>query len=385
MKINKISVIAPLAISTLFAGGGIVPPKVTIIEETKTEMVVEKKTTVDGQFMGYYYTTSIANNDMFAAKSSQLGFGATLNVSHTLFEGVTANFSALGYVNSMNSDDFFILGGKYYEGQDKGAIFNIANITATFEDTTIVLGRQLLETPMLTSYDWFLARGSYEAYTVMNKSIEDLTLVGSYVTKYRANNSGAFGGNLQDNNYALGAVYGNKDIADINLWFYNLDALDYTQVYADISKEMMGLTLSAQVIQTSYDSKDANGEDTSIAYGVKLAYSLMGIDLSGAYNDISDRTLMYIDAPATYTGSWNNFTGDAELGSSWKVEAGTEFMGVNGTISYADYEVIGEEFDAIGSYDLTKDISLNAIYTATKQFENGNFINTFEMYGTYKF
>ncbi len=117
---------------------------------------------------------------------SQLAFGATLDVSHKFTDWLTANFSALGYVNTMNED---FLG--YFEQDGKaGAFFNVANLTATYGDTTVVLGRQLLGTPMLQGYDWLLAPASFEAYTLMNNSIENVTLVGAYVTKVRAKQHG---------------------------------------------------------------------------------------------------------------------------------------------------------------------------------------------------
>ncbi len=77
-----------------------------------------------------------------------------------------------------------------FEGEETGAFLNIANITAAYGDTTFVLGRQLLDTPMVQSFDWLLAPGSFEAYTVVNNSISNLTLVGSYIEAYRPNGKG---------------------------------------------------------------------------------------------------------------------------------------------------------------------------------------------------
>jgi hypothetical protein len=76
------------------------------------------------------------------------------------------------------------------EGTDKGAYFNVANLTATYADTTFVLGRQLLDTPMLGGFDWLLAPGAFEAYTAVNNSFENIILVGSYVRTWRPNNTG---------------------------------------------------------------------------------------------------------------------------------------------------------------------------------------------------
>ena len=63
----------------------------------------------------------------------------------------------------MNDKDI----GYFEQDGRSGAFFNVANITATFADTTLVLGRQLLNTPMLSGFDWLLAPGSFEAYTAL--------------------------------------------------------------------------------------------------------------------------------------------------------------------------------------------------------------------------
>ena len=91
-----------------------------------------------------------------------------------LYEVITNN-----YFEVLNTDP-----------QTADAFFNVANLTATFGDTTLVLGRQLLESPMVRPFDWLLAPGSFEAYTVVNSSIENLTLVGTYIREYRGNNTG---------------------------------------------------------------------------------------------------------------------------------------------------------------------------------------------------
>jgi hypothetical protein len=43
---------------------------------------------------------------------------------------------------------------------------------------------------MLGGFDWLLAPGAFEAYTIANNSIDNLTLVGSYIRTWRQNNTG---------------------------------------------------------------------------------------------------------------------------------------------------------------------------------------------------
>ncbi len=192
MKFTKLSLVAILAVSSTFAAG---------------EIDCNSSTTISGKAVGYYYTDDTV--DLFDEKSSELGTAVTLDVSHKLLDGITANFSAVGYANLL--DD-----GGYMESSETGAFFNVANITATFGDTTLIAGRQLIDSPMFGSLDWLLAQSSFEAYTVLNKSVADLTLVGTYVRQHRAFNAGDTWTDLTDindgNNYAVGAVYGAGDI-----------------------------------------------------------------------------------------------------------------------------------------------------------------------------
>ena len=43
---------------------------------------------------------------------------------------------------------------------------------------------------MVSGFDWLLAPDAFEAYTVVNTSIENLTIVGSYIEEWRGNNAG---------------------------------------------------------------------------------------------------------------------------------------------------------------------------------------------------
>jgi len=382
MKMTKLSLVAALAVSAAFAGGDIAPVE-PVVAAPATDC--NKATTVAGKLQGYYITDdSSVTNDMFSKEQSQLGLAATLDVTHNFTDNIAANFSAVGYLNALKKPNL-----QYMEGSKKGAFFNVANITATFADTTFILGRQLIDSPMFGGFDWLLAPGAFEAYTIANKSIDDLTLVGTYVTKWRANNTGDFGSDLAGDNFALGAVYNNKDLADISLWFYNIDAnggtSEYTQVYVDAAKDIAGFNIAAQYVNTNY-----NGLTDAQAYGLKIGTEFAGINLSAAYNKIQDNNTAFVGVDSLYTSSWNTFASAERTfnGSdidAFKLAASTEFAGINAEVSYADYDK-GNETDVILGYGVTESINLDAIYTNTKaSFTAGKSVNALELVGTYKF
>ena len=381
MKLTKLSLVAVLAISSAFAGGDIAPVEPVVAAP------VENMTTINGKLTGYYITDDgSAAYDMFDTDGSQLGLAATLDVTHKFTENIAANFSAVGYLNT-NRDPLFNYIGQYFEGNENGAIFNVANITATFSDTTLVLGRQLLDTPMLGGFDWLLAPGAFEAYTAVNSSFENVTLVGSYIRTWRPNNSGDNWidlTNINDgNNWTLGAVYDNKTING-SIWYYNVDAALYSQVYVDAGYNFGAAKLDAQYVNTSYDLVD-----DSNAYGAKISGELSSFSLMAAYVYIDDTTAGYIGRDGLYTSSWNTLA--LSTGNTFKVEAGTEFAGITGSLSYAYYEYAqnivedeGYEVDLILGYDITEAIDLNVVYTNT-DYGIGDDVNALEVYANYKF
>jgi len=397
MKFTKLSLVAALAVSAAFAGGDITPVPAPVAEFPQT--------TISGKLTGYYYTDDSV--DLFDSESSALGTAVTLDVTHKFNANIAINFSAVGYANLM--DDL------YFENEEYGAFINVANLTATFMDTTFVLGRQLLNTPMLGGFDWLLAPGSFEAYTAVNTSIENVTLVGSYVRAWRANNGvfktlpGVDSGwlDLTDiddgNNWTLSAAYDNQTISG-SIWYYNVDAAaaadlfgsKYTQVYVDGGYKLDVAKLAAQYVYTDWDAADASN-----VFGVKATTTLGAFNLMAAYVNISDNIAGWVGLmDGLYTSSWNTASG-ASIGNNVKVEAATEFSGLSASASYAYYEYDqsaaltdndGHEIDVILGYDLKDSgnaiisaIDLNLVYTNTNYGDNSDDVNALEIYANYKF
>ena len=377
MKLTKLSLVAALAVSSAFAGGDIAPVEPVVEAPVVEAAACNSNTTINGKAQLYSFTSDGGDLDLdwYKGDSSLLGAAVTLDVSHKITENITANITGVGFTNLTNL---------YFEQEETGAFLNVANITATFGDTTLVAGRQLLNTPMLTGFDWLLAPGAFEAYTLVNTSIENVTIVGSYIEQYRGNNSGTDFAELSGDNWTVGASY--SDAFDASIWYYNVDHEDlpndfysYTQVYADAGTSISGFDLAAQFVSTEYDT----GLD-STTYGIKVGTKVADFDLGAAYVNTDDREAGYIGVDGLYTSMWNQFAGN-DIGDSWKVSAATEFAGISASLAYADFDIAGNELDLILGYGVTDCISLDAIFTSTAYDEVMDEENNLELIATYKF
>jgi len=377
MKLTKLSLIATFAISSAIAGGDIAPVQSDVTTPTISSDDCNANTTINGKLTGYYYTDD--SIDLFDGDSSQLGFAATLDVTHKFNANIAMNFSAIGYVNTMKKPNAF-----YMEGSKNGAFINVANITVNYADTTFILGRQLLDTPMLGSFDWLLAPGAFEAYTIANNSFDNTTLVASYVRTMRDNNAGDDFNELDGDNWTLGAVYDDKTIS-ANLWYYNVDGAikKYTQFYLDAGYDFGSFATAVQYVMTDYDVGD-----NSDLFAIKATTTLGGFDFLAAYSNVSDRVAGFVGRDTIYTSSWNTFASTSE-GDAFKVEVSTTYEGLSATTSYAYYEYAqgsdeGYEFDLILGYNFTKCIDANIVYSNTN-YGTSDDINALEIYANYKF
>ena len=360
MKLTKLSLVTIVAVSAM------------------TTTAMAEDTTVAGKAQVYYYTNDATGaGDLGSGATSSTGTAVTLDVAHKVTDSITANFTALGHTHLGEE-----MGETAFEGSNAGGFFNVANLTGTFGDTTVVVGRQLLATPMLGGFDWLLAPGAFEAGTVVNKSLENVTLIASYVNRHRSNNGGDNFAKLKDDNYAFGAGY--SDGIDLNLWYYNVDAANYTQVYADASKTFDTVTVGLQGVNTNNDTAP-----DATAYGAKVSGNFAGIDASVAYNKLQDNATNFVGADSLYTSSWNTMastagstTNDAD---TYKVELSKNFGALSATASYADYDNDADETDLILGYAAQKNLSFDAIYSNTTYPGATSDDTAVELVGTYTF
>jgi hypothetical protein len=192
-----------------------------------------------------------------AAGGASLTLGASADVGAGLSLGAEIQaVSTLGLENNLVSSHMWSTAdtgadvngdGLDNDGVSVDSAWNATQvyIAKTMGNTTVKVGRQELDTPLLFTEKWNVAKNTFEAAVVVNSDIPNTTLVGAYVGKHngagQATPTGAanFGGNgrtvnvednlggsaftsFNDGAYAVAAVVNPMDNLTAQAWYYRV-------------------------------------------------------------------------------------------------------------------------------------------------------------------
>lgn len=380
---------------------------------------------VTGGAKYWYQTTATedtAKNDMFQQETS-VGIAAVdVGASADLFKGLKGKVSAIG-LHSLGLEQSFVkdiaASGAGWESDHNYYRAQIwvteANLDYKVANTSVVLGRQALNTPLLMTERWNASFNTFDAAMVMNSDIPYTTLVAAYVHQHNGGASaittdgtginanvandvasasgspsttmhnGSFYGfgstynpttnRMTDGDegaYVFGAVVKpTKDLA-INAWYYDID--EVTNAYwLDAEYKISGLFLG---IQNSGMENDASAAaDDAMFTAAKVGYTLDKLTLDVAYSttatgNAGTRSITNIatgDKSKAYTQSV--FQDGASVGTrdtnAWRFGAAYKFDALNLSASLQDLEQTtsdGMEFDLIATAKVGQYVNLTAMY-----------------------
>jgi hypothetical protein len=364
MKLTKLSLVAALLIgSSAFA-----------IENTK----------VSGDAKLYYgtFNESGSDVDMFDKDASYGDAAIHLGLTTDLTEGVSGGVSVtavstLGLENNLVSQTWSNShevsnseGASFYDGLqvDDSMWIDEAWIAGTALDTTLKVGRQTLDTPLVFTENWGVDTNTFEAAVLINQSIPDTTIVAAYVGKsngaaddeatgitlngaeaaqagYVAQD-GKFNTFAKDGAYAAGVINNSWKPLTAQAWYYDMQKL--AQAYwlqADLNLE--GFLAGAQYANTDVDDGESldgylgnprgttlSTNDTSM-YSVMVGYEMKDIvTVKAAYSSVDDDGTLGMANTATgaaatvggqskmYTEMWWNYGAVSAVGAdSYSVTA----------------------------------------------------------------
>jgi len=307
---KKTLLLSVVASTMIMAGGDIAPVEPVVETSAPAATAAASGWDFNGQSVIYYQTTDgNGNGSLFDqgpkdATSGWAAAGAGLQLNATnkdiiagIGAGATLNaISSLGLHREVVSGLVQNAGGTT-DGLTGGALSQ-AFLTYGIGNTSLKVGRQYLPkslSPFAFSEGWNMFKNSFDAALVVNSDIPDTTLVGAYVT--RANNSV---GNLNDFNRIQGGdgtamfTAQNKSIDGLTLTgtFYNVfdvaqSGKDAQALWGDAKFKISDFTIALQGGQIG---GDAVPDDTT-AYGAKIGGNFGMFDASVAYSSVDDGTL----------------------------------------------------------------------------------------------
>ncbi|WP_281951288.1 OprD family outer membrane porin [Nitrosophilus kaiyonis] len=290
---------------------------------------------------------------------------------------------------------------------DGYSILGQAYIKATFKNTTLVLGRQQLDTPLAGSDDIRIIPNLFEAYTLINKDLPDTTLILSHVTKMSGwdsldnakkfkpmSDAAGVGEIAPDEAVTVGAIIyeGFKNIT-LQAWdYYAHEVLNAVYLQADFNwKCLLSEDIDMSAALQYYSEKDkgkVNDAGVTIdyyVYGAMInAAHKSGLGLTLAFNKVSDDDSVHTFGAwggypefAVADETWYNSLGNMQDAKSYKVALSYDFSssnieGLSATLAYVNFDLedkynanVDEDtdvFDVIIGYEGIKNLTLGAVY-----------------------
>ncbi len=266
-------------------------------------------------------------------------------------------------------------------------------------NTTMILGRQSLNTPMVFTETWNIAQNTYDAAVVANNDIQDTTLVGAWVGRSNIAggstvNSNGFGDGgfstflTDEGAYAFGGVTKLIPTVTAQAWYYIAPKLANV-AWLQAETELSGFTLGGQF--GDWDPQAVN-DDGGTGFAVKLGYDLAGLGLTAAYSSVEEGGSFVNLGGATtslYTAGW------WDAGSQGTSD--TTAMAFSGSYSIENVADLGAYFttwetgdDSTNEITVTagKDLgnlNLSLAYINTDADGADDAVNNIQVYAVYSF
>ena len=282
--------------------------------------------------------------------------------------------------------------GNVFEGTNgltDSYIMDEAWLAATLGKTTVKIGRMELDTPIVFTEKWSIAKNTFEAAVVINQDLPDTTLVGAYVGGTNGQHLGATAGTLVNgasigtNNVVQGVSNGSTftqfyngayAVAAINnsfkplvaqAWYYNastnvpvagttLNGVESYWLQGDVN--MNGIMAGVQYNDIDYQTQGA-GVINSDALAVMLGYKMEGMFTAKvSYSEINKNFAAGFNLAGTqsklYTEAWWNYGKIIQADTqSYNV---TVTSPVNGLFDLGLYYTDADQSATAGNNDMTE-------------------------------
>lgn len=216
----------------------------------------------------------------------EVAAGVTLHFETASYYGLQAGatlFTSLG-----NGKEGFEGIPFFDENNDNYASLGEAYLKGTFSNTTLILGRQTIDTPFADSDDIGMVPNTFEAFTLVNQDLKDTTLFMAQVQKWSGVDSpvpSSFTDVNGDNGMQiLGITYEGIDKTAVSGWFYNLSNEVKISYLEGSYEEVTDKYTYGAILQYAFQDYD-DGENSTI-YGAAASFGVkkVGLTTTIAYN-----------------------------------------------------------------------------------------------------
>ncbi len=188
-----------------------------------------EKATVDGYMRAAYEIHNVEGDDTF----NDGAMGGKLHIETAPIHGISLG-SSFYTSNSFGSSDNRGLVPFLGEVANSYIILGEAYLKVAFENTTLTLGRQEIETPFAQVDDIGMVPNTFESYVLENKDLPDTTLFIGQIQKMSGVDAKVIDQftrvNGTNNMQVVGLTYeGIKDL-NLNAWYYYLKNADIDSI-----------------------------------------------------------------------------------------------------------------------------------------------------------
>ena len=300
----------------------------------------------------------------------------------------------------VNQDPIHLQGDLFNENGKSFILISQAYLDGKWGNTEIKLGRQSLDTPHADSDDIRMMPNYFEAYTVTNTDIDDLTLSAGLIDRMAGWENGVDSAeffdvgktlgtdqNIDGVYYASAAYEGIKDLS-LSLWYYHysdISSVIYAEVgYAYELSKNTNLTLGLQYDGSHETGAALLGKQDAQTYGISLEtnFSDLGLTILAAYNqDNGDTGAMDLSlGGGPFFTSMEDQTLDAlgTAGKAWMIGAGYDFgtLGIDDLtfgVAYGHFEADDASVYESNEIDAVLEYSFNDKITVTGAFASVDF------------
>lgn len=338
------------------------------------------------------------------AKKQDSAIGGTLYYKTDSFKGVSLG-TAFGTTNVFGDDDEGFYYGISAPVHESVTRIQEYYLQGDWFDTHIKVGAHELNTPFLNIHPIRMINRTYRGLSVVNKSVENLTLSGYLLKDYMGWVDGKFI-TFSDDVYIAGAAYKlpfDTVTSKIQAWYFTMpDSFNQTYFKADFSKKIDDFVLHASptVFTQKSQGDELDGELDTYQYGFNAGVSAYGFDLTGFYAKTGDDS---IRDPWGYgkiiiqqvRNSGDSLAGDRGEEKAYAARLSYDFSGVGAKglkayVMYANYDAPTgtiNETDFSIQYNFSgalKGLGLRARHAMVK-VDNGTDIDDTRFYATYRF